>query len=339
MLSFETLSTADRKLYIDEAAGRRGLSPVIMEKDFWVCWLLRVLFKASFADALVFKGGTSLSKVFGVIDRFSEDIDLSLSPTFLGVDEAELSSLSTGRAGKWMKKAEEACIEAVRDRLTPELERSVVAQLGDPTEPWLEFIVDPITHSPVLRFRYPSTQPAGFHYLKRSVVVEFGSLTEQQPVERHPVRPWIADVLPEAFPDWRCDVIALDVHRTFWEKATILHAEHHRPVGKPTPGRYSRHYADTAALALHPVASAATGRHDLRARVVAWKSKFFASAWARYDLAQPPTFRLVPAPARHDALRHDYEAMREMYFVDPVPFDEILATLAEVQRRINESSD
>ncbi len=70
-LNFLQLSTQERGLYIEEAAGRRGLSPVILEKDFWVCWLLRMLFEATFSDALVFKGGTSLSKAFGVIDRFS----------------------------------------------------------------------------------------------------------------------------------------------------------------------------------------------------------------------------------------------------------------------------
>ena len=96
-------------------------------------------------------------------------------------------------------------------------------------------MTDPSTNSPVLLFHYPSSQPAGFEYLKRSVKLEFGSLTDQQPVGRHPVRPWVADVLPDAFPDWRCEVVALEVERSFWEKATILHTEYHRPAEKPTP--------------------------------------------------------------------------------------------------------
>jgi hypothetical protein len=92
---------------------------------------------------------------------------------------------------------------------------------------------------------------------------EFGSLTDQQPTERHPVRPWIAEVLEEAFDDWHCNVVALDVHRTFWERATILHSEHHRPAEKPMPDRFSRHYADTVALAQDRVASTALGQGDL----------------------------------------------------------------------------
>jgi nucleotidyltransferase AbiEii toxin of type IV toxin-antitoxin system len=182
---------------------------------------------------------------------------------------------------------------------------------------------------------YPLSQPPGFDYLRRSVKVEFGSLTDQQPVGRHPVRPWLAEVLPEAFPDWRCEVVAPEVERSFWEKATILHAEYHRPAGKPTPERFSRHYADTAALARHPAAMKSIDQHALRGRVVAWKGQFFGSSWARYDLARPGTFRLVPPAGRLPALRRDYQAMRDMYLSAPADFDEVLAVLAGLEQRIN----
>jgi hypothetical protein len=118
-----------------------------------------------------------------------------------------------------------ACDTAVRDQIGPALEADVTAALGNAERAWFEFLTDPYTHSPVLQFHYPSSQPAGLDYLKRSVKLEFGSLTDQQPVGRHPVRPWMADVLPDAFPDWRCEVVALEVERSFWEKATILHTE------------------------------------------------------------------------------------------------------------------
>lgn len=87
-LGFLGLPPDERRLYIEQAAFRRNMSPVMLEKDFWVCWLLGILFESKFAGSLVFKGGTSLSKVFGVIERFSEDIDLSLSPAFLKPPEA-----------------------------------------------------------------------------------------------------------------------------------------------------------------------------------------------------------------------------------------------------------
>jgi len=331
-LGFLALPEEERRLYIEQAAFRQNLSPVILEKDFWVCWLLGILFQSEFADSLVFKGGTSLSKVFGVIDRFSEDIDLSLSPTFLNLPEA---GTSRNQANKWMTRAEAACGIAVQNQIAPVLEAAVADILGESGWAWFEFLTDPATHSPVLLFHYPSTQPAGFEYLQRAVKLEFGSLTDQQPVGRHSVRPWVAEVLPNAFPDWQCEVIALEVERSFWEKATILHTEYHRPIDKPTPDRFSRHYADTAALAKHPFASQAVGQHELRSRVVQWKSQFFGSSWANYDQAKPGTFRLVPPPERLPALRRDYQAMREMYLSEPVGFDDILTTLAELENRVN----
>jgi hypothetical protein len=164
------------------------------------------------------------------------------------------------------------------------------------------------------------------------VKLEFGSLTDQKPTGRHPVRPLAADVLPEAFADWRCEVVALEVERSFWEKATILHTEYHRPAERPTPDRFSRHYADTAALARHPVSAGAIDQHDLRERVVAWKRQFFGSAWAKYDLAKPGTFRLVPPAERLPALKRDYEAMRDMYLSEPIAFEQVLAVLEAMEQ-------
>ncbi|WP_425399901.1 nucleotidyl transferase AbiEii/AbiGii toxin family protein [Aeoliella sp.] len=331
-LAFLKLPNSERQLYIEQAAIQRNLSPIILEKDFWVSWLLGILFRSEFAEHLVFKGGTSLSKVFGVIERFSEDIDLSLSPQFLELPEA---GTSRNQANKWMKKAEAACAIAVEQQIMPVLEQHVQDVLGSRESGWFEYLTDAHTQSPVVLFHYPSSQPDGFSYLKRSVKLEFGSLTDQQPTGRHPITPWVADTLPKAFTDWQCEVVALEVERSFWEKATILHTEYHRPADKPTPDRFSRHYADTAALALHEAARQATERHDLRERVVSWKSRFFGSGWASYETAQPGTFKLIPPDSRLPDLWQDYQAMRDMYLAEPVTFDAILETLRELETKIN----
>jgi hypothetical protein len=335
-LSFLQLPLEERRLYIEQAATTRNVSPILMEKDFWVSWLLGVLFASEFAPSLVFRGGTSLSKVFGIIERCSEDIDLSLAPEFLGL-QPPTEDASRNRTTRWMQNAEQACGAAVKERIAPALEAIAREALGEQAGGWFEYQNDQATHSPILLFHYPSTQPPGFDYLKRSVKLEFGSLTDQQPTGRHPIRPWMAETLPIAFSDWNCDVIALEVQRSFWEKATILHAEYHRPAEKPTPDRFSRHYADTAALAAHPLASTAIDMHNLRERVVGWKSQFFTSSWAKYDLAVPGSFRLVPSQAREVALRRDYEAMKGMYLVSPASFDDVLAILAKLEERINQS--
>ena len=331
-LEFLRLSPDERRVYIEEAAVRKNLLPVIIEKDFWVSWMLGILFASEFSDAFVFKGGTSLSKVFGIIERFSEDIDLSLSPELLGLKEA---GATRTQANKWMKAAEAACSDFVKARIAPVLERTIRGVLGEKAGGWIEFMIDSTTNSPVLLFHYATSQPTGFKYLRRSVKLEFGSLTDQQPVNRHPIRPLMADVLEPAFSDWRCEVISLELERTFWEKATILHAEFHRPTDKPLPDRFSRHYADTAALARHPAGIRASEDHELRERVVEWKGRFFGSSWARYDLAKPGTFRLLPPSTRIPELARDYQTMRDFYLSQPQGFDDVLSDLAELEQRIN----
>jgi hypothetical protein len=104
------------------------------------------------------------------------------------------------------------------------------------------------------------------------------------------------------------------------------------------PDKFSRHYADTAALARHSVAMGAIDQHELRDRVVAWKRHFFGSTWANYDLAKPGTFRLVPPAERLSALRRDYQAMKDMYLSGAAGFDEILAVLADLEQRINQNT-
>jgi Nucleotidyl transferase AbiEii toxin, Type IV TA system len=111
-LDFLALHADERRDYFEQGAAQRNISPVILEKDFWGCWLLGILFESEFASSLVFKGGTALSKVFAVIERFSEDIDLSRSPEFLKLPDA---GTSRNQANKWMKNAEAACGDAVRN--------------------------------------------------------------------------------------------------------------------------------------------------------------------------------------------------------------------------------
>lgn len=334
-VAFLGLPDSERRLYIEEAAARRGVSAVIIEKDFWVSWMLAVLFRSEFAGSLVFKGGTSLSKVFGAIDRFSEDIDLSLAPAFVGID-APGEDLSRTRLDHWMKAAQEACAVTLRQKVKPLLDREITQALGALAG---ANVLEPAMGDGAetnLLFHYPSVLPVGFGYIRRSVKLEFGSLTDQQPHGVHAVRPWIAESLPNAFADWTCSVVALEAERTFWEKATILHAEHHRPQDKATPDRFSRHYADLSRLAEHQSAPAALAMHELRDRVVAWKGRFFHSSWARFDLARPGSFRLLPPPSRARDLAGDYKLMREMYLTEPPGFDRVLDTLRDLEKRIND---
>jgi hypothetical protein len=339
-LKFLDRPREDQATIVREVSARHGVSAVMVEKDFWVSWTLAVLFAhPEFREQLVFKGGTSLSKVFNVIERFSEDIDLSVSPEFVGikeqwVEEAESRNKRTER----MKQLEEACIEKVRERFTLELERLAEESLGKPKTGtrWMEFQVDADTHSPVVLFHYPSNEGTGFDYLRRSVKMEFGSLTDQRPAGKHRISPWVADEFPDLFTDFDCKLVSLELERTFWEKATILHAEYHRDKEKPIRDRFSRHYADTAAIAQHEQITSALNNAELRQRVADWKSRFFPSNWAHYATAKPGTFHLVPPDFRMGELAKDYREMRPMFLNEPPTFENVIDELMRLEQKLNQ---
>jgi hypothetical protein len=338
-LEFFKRSAPEQALIIREAAARRGLLPTMVEKDFWVSWTLAVLFAhPQFGGQLVFKGGTSLSKVFGVIERFSEDTDLSVSPAFLGISEELVEQAhSRNQRSERMRELEAACIQRVRDGFLPELERIAGEVLGKRANgrAWMEFQVDATIHSPVVLFHYPSNEPTGFAYLSRFVKMEFGSLTDQKPVRTYAIRPWLAEVFPKQLEDFHCQLVALELERTFWEKATILHAEYHRGPAKPIRDRFSRHYSDMAALARPTIAERALARDDLCQRVANWKSRFFPANWARYDLARPGTFHLAPPEFRLAELEKDYQTMKDMYLVTPPTFESVIKTVSNLEHEIN----
>jgi hypothetical protein len=127
----------------------------------------------------------------------------------------------------------------------------------------------------------------------------------------------------------------LAVERTFWEKATILHAEYHRPESKVQPKRHSRHFYDLYTISKTAYGQQALQDVDLLKRVVAHKDIFFHSSWANYILAKPGSFKLLPQQHQQVALEADYSGMREMFFDSPPSFADVLSVLGEMERLIN----
>lgn len=333
--NFLKLTDEDQLLAYRDAALNLKTEAVILEKDFWVSWLLGLLFTLpELAPHLVFKGGTSLSKVFGVIDRFSEDIDLCLVPSFVGADAAGFDALiSRAKRDAAVMEMQTLCGVKTKDVLMPMLDAAIRQVLGSGN--WLRMELDADAKSPIVYFAYPCGQARGFEYLKREVKLELGTLTDQQPTGNYPIKPLIADAYPALFESWNCSVTALELERTFWEKATILHAEFHRPAASPTPSRYARHYFDMAKLLMHPKAMQFLADKAQCARVVDWKSRVFARSWARYDLAQPGSFRLLPPTERQADLAQDYATMRPMFMTEPPAFAKLMQKLAQAEGVLN----
>lgn len=336
MFDFARKSAAELELFFREAGARRSISPQIIEKDFWVCWLLRLIFDdEELGGHLVFKGGTSLSKVFGLIQRFSEDIDLSVDPDWLGFT-GELRPDAASSRSQFQRRAralEDACIARVRDRFRPALEGHIAEQLPGYSSS-LTFEVDGATHSPVLLFAYPRTSGITGS-LRPQVKLEFGSLYDQRPTGEHIITPLVAETFPAMFSTVNCTVVALEAERTFWEKATLLHAEYHRPLDKPAPLGISRHHYDLFCLSRSELGKNALSDTDLLDRVRAHKQTWFRSAWAHYETARPGSFRLAPSPERRRELKRDYRRMEDMFMTTPPDFEEILGQLEVTERQIN----
>jgi hypothetical protein len=322
-------SSANRRDLFRESASRLGMNPAIVEKDFWVCWILKLMFKEpALKNQMVFKGGTSLSKVFGLIDRFSEDIDLVLDWRLLGYEQAGANdpynpTQSKTQQSRYQEMNAKA-IAYIRDTLLSQLN-----QLFAPISGVLARIDEDDPHT--VNVFYPAAFAA--EYIRPAVRLEIGPLASRVPSNSYPIKAYAAEVFPEAFSDPDFEVIAIDADRTFWEKATILHQEAHRPGA--IPARYSRHYYDLYKLSESSVRKAALGNLTLLKAVVEFKERFYYSSWARYDLALPGSFRLSPPDSQLPVLERDYRAMRDMFFREPPTFETILAGLGELEREIN----
>jgi hypothetical protein len=318
-----------------ETAERKGLPEAIVEKDFWVCWVLKQLFSIDALTAqLLFKGGTSLSKIFHAINRFSEDIDLAVDYVALGF---------AGDRDPWQGGISRTRRADILDEMMAECQRYIGGEFLDvlrtrcgeilgTTDAWSLEVSDQDPN--VVQFRYPASS-ASLAYVAPQVVLELGTHAEFVPHDRFTIRSFAAEEFPGVVADGDVVVVALLAKRTFWEKATILHAEYHRPRDRALPNRYSRHYYDVAMLAQGAIRAEALGDRDLLVQVVRHKQTFYPSAWARYDLAYRGTFRLVPAENRVAALERDYRNMGVMIFGEPPAFAGIMETLAALEQEIN----
>ena len=300
---------SDRRDLFSESASQLGMNPVIVEKDFWVCWILKRLFAdPRLKDQMVFKGGTTLSKVYRLIDRFSEDIDLVLDWRLLGYgpphgDDPYRALPSKTQRSCYNQEINARAAEYIRDTLLPQLD----LLLG--TVPGIAVIVDS-TDPYTVNVRYPASFAAS--YIRPEVRLEIGPLASWLPSGEHAIQPYAAEAFPDAFEDASCPVVAIHAERTFWEKATILHQEAHRTG--TIPARHSRHYYDVYKMAGSRIKDGAFSDLALLIHVVAFKELFYYSSWARYDLAKPGSFRLSPPPGQVAALRRDYKEMRDMFY-------------------------
>ena len=305
------------------------LPEAMVEKDFWVCWTLDYLFhKCPWAKHMAFKGGTSLSKCFGLIERFSEDIDLILDWRVLGYTASEpWTERSKTSQDKFNKEMDTKTGDFLRDTFLPHIKVDFTQLLSEPFEIFINSD-EPQT----VCFAYPRIFDDGA--IVSVVRMEIGALAAWTPTQTTIITSYAAERYPQAFKANSTSVLTAMAKRTFWEKVTILHKETFR-VNDRFPARYSRHYYDLYCIDKFPVKAQAYTDLKLLERIVSFKSRFYPTTAARYDLACPGTMRLIPPKECVPVLAEDYEHMKNMIFGTKPSFEEIMGTLKRMEAEIN----
>ena len=338
MDSFIALPEAERRTYCEQAQAKLGLPPSGIEKDFWVCWVLRELIRLpDWGPRFSFKGGTSLSKGWKLIDRFSEDLDIVIDREFLGFGGEMSPEAATGAKGikRRLKELKATCQVRIHEDLKPRLDGRFRTALPTGTA-WSLMPDESDPDRQTLLFGYPGVFTSSATYLRPVVKIEMGARSDTEPSEQPVIQTYLAEAFPKLLKESSFVARTVAQERTFWEKATILHAEFHRPPEKAIPDRFSRHYCDFHELIRKGIGASATAKLDLLARVAQHKSLFFRSSWAKYDEAAKGTLHLAPPEHRLKALREDYARMQQMFFGEPPDFDKIVALLKQWESDFNQ---
>lgn len=343
--AFLSAAAEDRRDAFLGTARRLGTAEQNVEKDFWVCWTLDALFNNIDASGprLLFKGGTSLSKAFGLISRFSEDIDITIFRDDLGqgasVEELEALSGKKRRARlDAIKAASQAYVSgSMRTRMVAQLRETL--QTAGLLPPAARIELDPDDHDQqTLLIWYPQVTSAPDGYIRPAVKIESGAKSALDP--NHPVviRPYVADDLVDMDLSV-ANVTTVVAERTFWDKTVILHGLRQwfekRGALRGGGQRVSRHYYDVYRLLGSDIGRSAAGNLDLAIDCVRHARMFFNSPDLNLATAAPGSFTLSPNPNMAADLTRDYAAMTGMIFGEAPSFSEILKRIVDFEAEVN----
>ncbi len=258
------LSQQQQKELLTFCADKLDQKLQVLEKDFWLCWVLEVLFNMPNAHPMAFKGGTSLSKVYQVIDRFSEDVDITLDYRYFDENIDNLDELSNRQRKILSDKLSEKVKRYANDTLLPYFQ-SAISEL--PNAKNFSLKIDDSGEK--IHFYYPSIYPSiatSDEYILDYVLVELGGRNVVDPHQTAIIKPYIAEIVPELlYPSGNITVLCAE--RTFWEKITLAHYECNRKAFRENAHRLSRHWYDLFMLSRHDVGKSALENRALLGRV------------------------------------------------------------------------
>ena len=331
---FRPLSASDQREVLLVAEGASGRRANVLEKDVWVVEVLRILFSTAYGDDLTFKGGTSLSKAYGAISRFSEDVDVtynirSIVPDLVPSEGLDPIPPSRSQAGRWTERTRSLLAAWVKDEVAPAIETQL-EDAGLPASLQTEGDSLIVAYTPLL---------GGYDFVQPRVLVEFGARATGEPREEHAIECDAAGHVPGiVFPTARPHVMLAE--RTFWEKATAVHVFCLRPPS--TGNRLSRHWHDLVRLADAGYAERAMADRALAIAVARHKSMFFRTndAGGRvidYFAAVNGGLQLVPGAEFQRTLEDDYGRMVSagMLLDDDEDFEHLMQRCLEIQEWAN----
>lgn len=338
-------AVADRRDLFLSTSIRLGTPIQNVEKDFWVCWVLDLLFNGAGADEprLLFKGGTSLSKSHGLISRFSEDIDITVFREDLGqaVDVEDLEGLSGKKQRAHLNAIKEACQRYITSTLKTRLTASIASafeRAGLPVNPSAVTLDPDDPDQQTLLIAYPAVSAQPGDYNPPTVKIEAGGKSALDPHRATMVTPYLAEDVPNLMLNVT-NVVTIDAERTFWDKVVILHGQRRwferRGELRRQGQRVSRHYYDIYRLLRSDVGQRAAHDLDLARGCARHARMFFNSSDLDLATAHPGTFALSPLPAMDAQLRRDYTAMAGMIFGEVPEWDTIVETIRQFEEQVN----
>jgi len=328
MIDWLLIDDDRKKLVYGQVAANEGLPPVAIEKDFWVTLVLESVFELGQAENMVFKGGTSLSKGWNLIQRFSEDVDLAVDRKAFGFDGKLGSSKRT--------KLRKAIREFVLEELTPGLIDNLQEKGAEvEIEVWESenSDEDPST----IEVRFPAVTET-VKYLPPRVLVEVNARSLIEPNEEKELIPLVGSV----FPQLEIDLIPVKIpcvlpRRTFLEKVFLLHEEFQKNPDEMRADRLSRHLYDIEAIMDTDHGKEALDDEDLYLDIIHHRKHLTKISGIDYDKHLPGTINLVPPEASIKQWQDDYRDMQEsMIHGDSVSFDKLIDRMKELMERINQ---
>lgn len=329
MKRFYDLPNERKQVIYTQIGDRINLPSAAIEKDWWVTLALNVIFSLPFSEHIVFKGGTSLSKGWGLIDRFSEDVDLAIGREHFGF----YGDLTKGEIRRLRKKSCEFLSTEFPDKIKSKIEEMGISDIELSVKDFHASDTDPI----VIQLFYPSlTEKAD--YLAPQVLIEIGSRSLMEPTEKRLIRSMVAEGFPDlAFADHAVEIPIVLPKRTFLEKAFLLHEEFQRPAEKILIERRSRHYYDLEKMMDSFHGKEALLDTELYRSIVAHREKFSRMAGVDYASLSLGTINFIPPDNLMKAFALDYKTMQEsMIYGDSLPFAKLMKRMEELLGRFRE---